>query len=427
MKKSTLLLAMIMASTAVNAQVINSGKTVNADELGFIPKEFSADGKAKFIITCEDDGYVNERIDIYDDELNKLKSLNPTAPTVCGYKLIKEKPEIIRCFNRYDAMEWEVPSLTLDDAKQYIANQGYSVDSMSVVKDSTYFFTFDNPSGFYYRDWKYGRKYPTRFWALTTNGLYQVFKDYTTEYGDNWVERKEYDAYGNGRYSFIKLGIGNCENSLSSDEYVLATQTLFNNDEAYEYICPVLETRQQGEVRKDDRDGDGEIDRYETYYSIYATGFKVISESGAILSTVSFGNNLVTGSTYQNLITINDKRYLRFDVHELSNGISGASYNIFYKIDRNASSIRQMGAPIKTKVYPTVADRNETITVEVGGNAADREVFVHNAAGQTVFRQTVPAGQNTVQVNAAMLSRGLNVVSVKSGKGGSEACKVIVK
>ena len=417
---------MLMASTAVNAQVINSGKTFNTADLGFIPKELSADGKAKFIMPYEDDRGVTERIDIYDDELNKLKSLSPTAPTVCGYKLIKEKPEIIRCSNRYDAMEWEVPSLTLDDAKQYIANQGYSVDSMSVVKDSTYFFTFDNPSSFYYNDWEYGRKYPKRFWALTTNGLYQVFKDYIRTYGGNWVERKEYNAYSTN--SIIELGIGNCENSLSGDEFVQATQTLFNNDEAYEYICPIHETHQSGEVRKEDRDGDGEIDRYETSYSVYVTGFKVISESGATLSTVSFGNNLVSRNYYySNLITINDKRYLQFGVSEFSNGSYGASYNIFYKIDRNASSIRQMGAPVKTKVYPTVADRNETITVEVGGNAADREVFVHNAAGQTVFRQTVPAGQTTVQVNAAMLSRGLNVVSVKSGKGGSEACKVIVK
>lgn len=425
MKKSTLLLAMLMASTAVNAQVINSGKAVNTDDLGFIPKELSADGKAKFIMPYRDMNTI-ERIDIYDDEMNKLKSLSPTAPTECAYKLTKEKTEIIRCVSHYDVMEWEVPSLTLDDAKQYIANQGYSVDSMSVVKDSTYFFTFDNPSSFYYNNWEYGRKYPRRFWALTTNGLYQVYKEYTRTYGDNWVERKEYEAYR--PQSIIELGIGNCENSLSSDEFVQATQTLFNNDEAYEYICPILETRQDGEVRKEDRDGDGEIDRYETSYSVFATGFKVISESGATLSTVSFGNNLVNRSyDYTNLITINDKRYLQFRVFEFSNGSYGASYNIFYKIDRNASSIRQMGAPIKTKVYPTVADRNETITVEVGGNAADREVFVHNAAGQTVFRQTVPAGQNTVQINAAMLSRGLNVVSVKSGKGGSEACKVIVK
>ena len=78
-------------------------------------------------------------------------------------------------------------------------------------------------------------------------------------------------------------------------------------------------------------------------------------------------------------------------------------------------------------VRPRVADRGESFTVDLGkGDNAARTVTVTNAAGQTVWQQTVPAGQQQVNISAARLGKGINVVNVSGGKQ-KESCKVIVK
>lgn len=124
-------------------------------------------------------------------------------------------------------------------------------------------------------------------------------------------------------------------------------------------------------------------------------------------------------------VIINDKKFLRSVVGD---GNDRGTYHYYYSIDPNTNSIKQIGEPVKASVKPTVIGRNETLTVELGDfENSNNTITVHDAAGKTVYQTTVPAGQQTVQINASALSQGLNVVSVKGKKGRGESCKVIVK
>ena len=201
------------------------------------------------------------------------------------------------------------------------------------------------------------------------------------------------------------------------------TQTLFNDDDEYEYIIPETSIIRDRQI-EEDRDGDGEIDRITEDYDTHYTGFSIKSSNGQIMQTINIENGYYVDNALQ-LLQINEKTYLKAYVYPLEEQYG--SYYIYYPIKPNSTGINPLGAPMKMKVSPRMADRSESFTVELDGDSsAEREVVVVNSAGQTVWKRKVPAGQRTVTIGAARLGKGVNVVRVNGGKG-AESCKVIVK
>ena len=205
------------------------------------------------------------------------------------------------------------------------------------------------------------------------------------------------------------------------------TQTLFNDDDNYEYITPTFGyvQRDEWDSYQDDRDGDGEIDFICDYYKSHMSGFKIKSSDGSTLQTVDLNGYIIDFSYDFVLVNMDEKLYLgMFDVYSYD---SEETFSIFFPINKTGTGINPLGAPVKMKVSPRMADRSQSFTVELDGESnAEREVIVVNSAGQTVWKQKVPAGQRTVTIGAARLGKGVNVVRVNGGKG-AESCKVIVK
>lgn len=285
--------AMLTAAAGVQAQVINNIVTLGNDDDYFIPAEYSADGKSH-IVSIEysgdfsdndDDSNSFNKISIYDDDLNVIKSFNvPFYPEIAM---------AVRCF--------------------------------------------------YYN-----------------TGL----------------------SYG--------------------DLYLAVTQTLFNNDENYEYISLLYSSNETYEENR--------------------IGFNIVSENGDVLQTITYDGMYVS---HLDIVTVNEKRYLRAVVITKSDY---TTYHYYYSINPNASSIKQIGEPVKASVHPSLVGRNETLTIELSGNESNnRVVTVHDAAGRTVYRTTVPAGQKTLQINSSELSQGLNVVYVTGKNGSGIGGKIIVK
>ena len=196
-------------------------------------------------------------------------------------------------------------------------------------------------------------------------------------------------------------------NSNSSDYTMYLTQTLFNDDEKYEYIVSVPQKNQYG---------------YD-----YSAGLKIMSDDGSILQTIMFPEN-VTGyfDTGIKLFIIGSSKYLEGGDYE---DADENEYMNLYKINKDAkdpSKVSIATAPMRVSVSPRMASRNQDINVVAEGNGV-REVIVTNAAGQVVYSTKVAAGENNVRISSRRLSSGLNVVSVKGADGKEENCKVIVK
>ena len=244
---------------------------------------------------------------------------------------------------------------------------------------------------------------------------------YEIKYNGHWTERKVYRDEQMTNPEGLAVWTNKLEEGNGNNIYI--TQTLFNDDEEYEYIMPIM--KQYNYVSyEQDRDYDGDIDYIEERYEYYPIGFNIKSSSGNTLQTIKMGNDQTIDYLY--LVIINDKKYLGVATMDIDDHFSNDEL-ICYPIKPNSTGINPLGAPMKIKVSPRMADRSESFTVELDGDSnAEREVVVVNSAGQTVWKQKVPAGQRTVTIGAARLGKGVNVVRVNGGEK-AESCKVIVK
>ena len=190
-------------------------------------------------------------------------------------------------------------------------------------------------------------------------------------------------------------------NENSADYTIYLTQTLFNDDEKFEYLI---------------EPGSG----------MYATELKVVSEDGTVLQTLKYPAGVEVYRDEIDLFVVGSNKYLSIGVSVDENG---NEYMNLYKINKDAkdpSKVSIATAPMRVSVSPRMASRNQDINVVAEGNGV-REVIVTNAAGQVVYSTKVAAGETNVKISSRRLSSGLNVVSVKGADGKEENCKVIVK
>ena len=80
-------------------------------------------------------------------------------------------------------------------------------------------------------------------------------------------------------------------------------------------------------------------------------------------------------------------------------------------------------------IRPTVANRNELITITLNDENSNtaRELIITGVNGQLVDRRDIPAGENTVQVNAAMMRSGMYNFTLQKKGEIMDNGKVIVK
>lgn len=180
------------------------------------------------------------------------------------------------------------------------------------------------------------------------------------------------------------------------------TQTLFNDDEKYEYVRYITD------------DGSNVI--------------QIVSEDGTILQTLRLpeGTGLSWGDAGYDFVSFDkDNNYFVAD-HCRSDG----KYETwFYKITKNPSdpsAVSVATTPIKLNVSPKLASRGEPIEVE-SQSGSMRQVVVTDAAGKVVYDARPAEGQRTVKIDSYRLGHGLNVVNVKHADGSGESCKILVK
>ncbi|MBQ8452811.1 MAG: hypothetical protein IJ539_03420 [Prevotella sp.] len=177
------------------------------------------------------------------------------------------------------------------------------------------------------------------------------------------------------------------------------SQTLFNNDEKFEYIT--LIENESGNC----------------------SGLQIRSETGEVLSTVTF-NNAFSWCNLQ-VFKIKSKMYL-FVVGEVA---EHEYLTYIYRIDKETSTVQKVKTVEGINIMPRMPKRHEVVTVELDDVSDEaREIQVVNGAGQMVDRIIVPAGQKQVQLNSAHMSPGINIINVKgSDNKAASSQKIFVK
>ncbi|MBR6899343.1 MAG: hypothetical protein IKN29_03505 [Bacteroidales bacterium] len=188
-------------------------------------------------------------------------------------------------------------------------------------------------------------------------------------------------------YDVDFLGEGACR--------ILATQTLFNNDENFEYVVGVK--NEEGRM----------------------TAYQVVSDNGTVLHTFPFD----FPSNYDYSISmIKVEGVLYFNIYYSDYGEIRRYKTDWYRFDRQTQSIARV-ENVPFNVFPTVAERGSDITVQLEEGTNAREIVVIDAMGREVKSVPVAQGQREVKINTSDLGHGMGFVSDR--KNG--AVKIIVR
>ena len=481
--KTTFTLFCLLFSVALTAQVTNLPTVLQVndeDENAFnvVPKQLSYDGSNRVYIRTADD-----QVAIYGNDFTPVKSFNiiPTynediyinkertvTVTVTPGELISSNVVVydyntslieLRFYNEIAGYTYtyNVPTLwTEDSVKTYLETQeNLIITSITSHPDGGILFTYDmdayqadgSDAGNYFMVDTYGKQYPESGILWQNGYLYSYYPDYfdesiyaedkvTFEYGE-WVETgtEKYEYAQDERIGFLDY---DSQSTGDSDEYgdgLCLSQTLFNTDDKYEYISFPHELSEEYEY-----DG-GPIappsDYYESFtytepktfqqYSLYKS-FNVMSEDGTILQTVTFPNGfeMIEYVTAQ-IIQLAGEFYILCQGEMNDNATL-----LIYKINRSSvgASVEQVCAPIKVGAFPSIANRNQMITIQLSGdNAGNNQtnLQVVDMQGKVLNQQHIPAGQTSTTIPAHRLSNGMNLIKITQGSKTIGTEKVIIK
>ena len=478
--KTTSTLLCLLFSVALTAQVTNLPTVLQVNDKGenafsVVPKQLSYDGSNRVYIRTADD-----QIAIYDNDFTPVKSITITPTrseeiyitkerevtvTVTPGELISSNVVLydyntslieLRFFNEITGYTYtyNVPTLwTEDSVKTYLETQeNLIITSITSHPDGGILFTYDmdayqadgSDAGNYFMVDTYGKQYPESGILWQNGYLYSYYPEYsdesvyaedevTFEYGE-WVEVDtthwvSVQDYGIGFVDYDANQI--ISEIFSNGDGVCLSQTLFNQDEKYEYLSFSYELSEESIYEEN-----CPLPEYSSTFTQYGTGwrasayksFNVMSEDGTILQTVTFPNGFnVIELVEAQVIKLADQYYI------LCQGEMNESETLLiYKINRSSvgASVEQVCAPIKVGAFPSVANRNQMITIQLSGDNAgssQTNLQVVDMQGKVLNQQTIPAGQTTTTIPAHRLSNGMNLIKITQGSKTLGTEKVIVK
>ena len=178
------------------------------------------------------------------------------------------------------------------------------------------------------------------------------------------------------------------------------TQTLFNNDDKFEFVRCVA--------------------KYEEYKY---TAFEVVNEDNEVLATINSPAD--SYRSYPRILKWNGKYY--FGIYSYTN-----DYTYFwdiYLIEKETNSVRKVNAAPLMSVMPVLAERNSTVNVTLDAETAKNggELVITDSNGRTVGRSYVEAGQTSVPVTTDRMSSGIYNITLTEKGQKVENARIIVK
>ena len=443
-KKVAAVSLLLMVCMSVGAQT--KKQTFEGSSSFYVtPSVYSKDNTSSLYFVPDDVRYpstdaTSGEFKIYDDDFSLKKTIEFPYVTVSYYEDRQERQQTIKVkkeesYSHREQQEthdddWNpVYEFTTATAESYITERGFQIRTKTETSESVTFYLADTWIYFMYDD--YGFEYPERYYQLdkSTSHLYECQDGYISRetYTDTWGEAVRY----NYKRTYGPIGLRRTGDIDYKTFYL--SQTLFNNDDAYEYLMPVVTTEESGVYyeKRYDYYKEEDVDAIKVSGTTpRVTGYKIMSDNGSTVATISFDSNFIFyNSDTPDVIDLNGNNgniYLAFDGYFQKSADETVRANVVYSIDSKTSAVRQVVMNTGMRVDPTMARRSDVITVSLDGKSdKTRQVQVVNAAGKTLKRISVPAGQNTIRINANELSVGLNVVNVDGDRG--SATKIIVR
>ena len=319
----TFLLFIVMTlSVAASAQM--EKKAIKGGDLGgiyVVPRAFTYGDKAYFAVkqhveyNYPDFGYrgagtivnIDLTYDIYNDDIEKVKSIP------AGHYQERSELEQYYKYSILQASTWE-------EAKEKMKDySGYS--QITSIDDYRHRFNTDEGDDVYF-SWDPEEKRVSLFGAVY------------------WW--KPYESHEKTDKPVIICYV-DYDDAASQDQEFIFSQTLFNNDELFEYIVPTYDTV-TGNISLD-KNGDGIVDENDaTYYKV--TGLDIVQEGGNVLQSMSVDLDAISFDNHLTIMKLNGKYYLVFRCN---------SEMVFYRIEKSVTSgvrlNRVQALPVGNAIY----------------------------------------------------------------------------
>lgn len=228
--------------------------------------------------------------------------------------------------------------------------------------------------------------HPFVYFVNEEQSSYNIYQsDFTTHVTDINVEKSDWIGY-------LNYDITN-----SQSVVLRFTQTLFNSDEHFEYIEFEREL----------------VDDHWEYTSIHIKS----TNGNALWSFNAEDGYHISGKGVFKL----DNKYYLF----VSENNDEEFRQHLYLISQG-QGLTKVETELPISVFPSIVNRSQQITVELGEGNNATEVTVVNGVGQVIKRMPVQKGQRQVTIPAQDLNSGLNVVNTRTQQG-QGSCKIIVR
>lgn len=405
-----------LAQVPASAAITDTGKRMDGS-INFIYSQFTSGNQALLLTREWNDDESICKYTILDKSLNVIKTFQtPQYPEVTATSVRYEAiigPIGVHETNRKEIMRWEGIHPTYFD--NMCNSEGYS--RKQTVDGQTFYFPIQE--WVYYYPEILGMEYPTKF--RVWDSAAQCGIQYEVEYGyDEWGNTGKYiEGQPDTRSNRPRpVSLYPTSEQCGDMHSIYVTQTLFNTDEAYEWVIPVLSTVSA--------DYENEYERV-TGQTLCSTGFRVMSENGSTVAEVTYPSGYY-GTGYNDgydLLMVDNKYYLSATVTNLSRT---EEFEIIYEVTQGSSALNMVGTPIRIKVYPTAPHRGTPVEVELGETSGSRcTVAVVSVSGQTVMTRNIEPGSTRTSIDTAAMQPGVYVVTVTDARGTRNATKIAVR
>lgn len=433
MKKIITLLAASISLPALSQKIVYEDTSIDV-----IPRHFTTEGKP--ILHFADNNGEFPVISLYNDDIEKINevqlkehSFDYTLTYRDETREVKEvtKTELYREHYR-DLNE----SYTFDDF--FIEQTYYGPHEMRIENGDTIIFStqYDpyittrmSPMDRMFFGFDYfGTKYPISYLLCKNSVIYQVRAEYTATYTD-WVSTGERKEECSIDVPIVTLSYNNMDEIGDETDFILS-QTLFNDDDKFEYIIPKATLTDVSSLVEMQPNPNTLVLSRSTLISDYAypayRGIQIVSSDGTVLHDLDFGNDFEMNeynAEWMSVITIGGKTYLLAQGYTRDDDGSNKDCTMFYRIDKQTNSVYQAtAAPISMNIQ----QKSSTINVQLSNTSEASEIIISNAAGATVANQYVPAGENNATIRTRVSQGVYNITRLQNGKN-VENLKFLVK
>lgn len=390
--------------------VVPNALTTSGKTVFYTLRISSGEGKGDVTVFSPDNGFAPKTFNIGEVEYQSGSYMEEAVVKLTGVNIVPQSQYGGNNYSMSSSVgEWGIGTVSASSQEEMI-------DKLTSLKEQTFTaFTdyFGNPACYgntsFVLENLFGKQYPSSWYALIDGMIYSIStysNFYTFAYDEEsavWTRTSEesINTYSRGCLSVV-LYLDGIE--ANEDNYITISQSLFNNDDKWEYIIPdygpLCISGSSIEDIHNNEDGTLTLRRRVSVKN-EQTGFAVYNEDGTKLYNIR-GTSDKGGIVFY---LDGDKAYYQS---------SEDGYICIYEINKETGDI-DLVEKVQAKDDRKLGATRGIVTVDIDAEQAGGEVVVSTTDGKVMASKKVGIGQT--QINDQPLPTGIYVVSLlKDGR-----------